>query len=284
MAVPYGVSSMVAPLRHVLVQRPTAAFGAAFANPANGYLRPVDLDVARKEHELFVELLASLGPAVHDLDADSPYTDQIYTYDPALVTDDGAILLRSGKAARRGEEELLANWFGRNEIPLIGHIEAPGSVDGGDVFWLRPDMPCVGRSLRTNQSGIDQLAPLLGEVHVFDVAYDAGPEACLHLMSVISMIADDLALVERGRLPAGLHSLLHDLGVRLIDVAPDEIATVATNVLAVEPGVVMTVAGNPQTRAAMEAAGVEVHEFAGDEIVINGTGGPTCLTRPVLRT
>lgn len=284
MAIPFGVSSMVAPLQHVLVQRPTAAFGDAFDDPACGYLRPVDLAAALREHDMFVETLAGLGPTVHHLDADSPYPDQIYTYDPALVTDRGAILLRSGKAGRRGEEDLLATWFEESGIPVVGRIEPPGTVDGGDVLWLRPDIICVGRTLRTNQAGIDQLAPLLGGTpHVFDVAFGAGPAACMHLMSTISMVTDDLAVVEQAMLPAGLFRLLSDLGVRLIAVPPEEIATLGANVLAVRPGVVMAVAGNPSTRAALEREGAEVHAFSGDEIALNGTGGPTCLTRPVLR-
>lgn len=284
MAIPFGVSSMVAPLEHVLVQRPTAAFGRAFDDPACGYMRPVDLEVALREHEMFVEALAGLGPTVHQLDADSPYPDQIYTYDPALVTERGAILLQSGKLGRRGEEDVLAGWFEANGIPIVGRIEGPGTVDGGDVLWLRPDTVCVGRTLRTNQAGIDQLRPLLGyEAHVFDVAYGAGPAACMHLMSTISMISEDLAVVEQAVLPAGLHGLLHDLGVRLVTVPPEEVATLATNVLAVRPGVVMAVDGNPVTRATLEGKGVEVHGFAGEEIALNGTGGPTCLTRPVLR-
>lgn len=275
---------MVAPLEHVLVQRPGSAFGGAFEDPACGYLRPVDLAAAQEEHDKFTEALAALGPTVHQLDAASPYPDQIYTYDPALVTDRGAILLRSGKPGRRGEEDILAGWFEKNGIPIVGHIEAPGTVDGGDVLWLRSDIVCVGRTLRTNQAGVDQLLPLLGgEVHVFDVAYGAGPSACMHIMSTISMVSDDMAVVEMAQTPAGLHGLLVDLGVKLIAVPPDEVATLATNVLAVRPGVVMVVDGNPMTRAALEREGVEVHGFVGEEIALNGTGGPTCLTRPVLR-
>jgi len=275
---------MVAPLRHVLVQRPTVAFGGAFDDPASGYLHPVDLAAAQEEHEKFVATLAALGCTVHHLDADSPYPDQIYTYDPALVTDRGAILLRSGKPGRRGEEDVLADWFDKSGIPIVGRIEAPGTVDGGDVLWLRPDSVCVGRTLRTNQAGIDQLTPLLGEeTHVFDVAYGAGPASCVHLMSTISIVTDELAVVEQAALPAGLHGMLRDLGVKLIDVPPDEVTSLGTNALAVRPGVIMVVEGNPMTRVALEREGVEVHTFTGNEIAINGTGGPTCLTRPVLR-
>jgi N-dimethylarginine dimethylaminohydrolase len=152
------------------------------------------------------------------------------------------------------------------------------------VFWLRPDLVCVGRSLRTNQAGIDQLIELLeGEVRVFDLPYDRGPDECLHLMSVISPVADDLALVELGRLPAGLHSLLADLGVHMVSVDQDEVATLGCNVLPVSPGVVVMAEGNPVTRRRLEQEGVEVHVFVGDEICVNGSGGPTCLTRPLLR-
>ena len=181
MAVPYGVSSMVASLQHVLVQEPRDAFGAAFDNPAYGYLHPVNLDVASKEHVGLCELLGSLGVTVHHLGSDAPFADMVYTYDPALVTRDGAILLRSGKAERVGEEDVLAEWFADNGIPIVGRIEAPGTADGGDIFWLTDDILCVGRTLRTNQAGIDQLTAMVSEtVRVFDVAFDAGPAECLH--------------------------------------------------------------------------------------------------------
>lgn len=284
MPVPFGVSSMVAPLRHVLVQRPTDAFGSAFDDPACGYLAPVDLEIARKEHALFCELLASLGSTVHQLDADSPYPDQIYTYDPALVTDDGAVLLRSGKPGRRGEEDIMRSWFEASGIPITGRISAPGTVDGGDVFWLQSDLMCVGRSLRTNQAGIDQLRAMVpGELLAFDVPYDAGPAACLHLMSTISLVCEDLAVVDSRRLPAGLYSLLGESGIRLIEVPDQELESLGCNVLAVSPGVAVVVDGNPETRRALDGHGVEVHAFAGQQIAINGTGGPTCLTRPVQR-
>lgn len=284
MGVPYGVASMVAPLRSVLVQGPRQAFGAAFDDPAYGYLHPVNLDVAAKEHRELCELLASLGVTVHQLDSDASFADMVYTYDPALVTREGAILLRSGKAPRLGEETVLGDWFVANDIPIVGQIAAPGTVDGGDVFWLDESTLCIGRTLRTNQSGIDQLAAMVGEtVHVFDVAYDAGPAACLHLLSTISMVREDLAVVDLKRLPAGLYSLLVERSVELVPIPDEEIASLGPNVLAVRSGVAVILAGNPGTKAALQAAGVEVHEFAGGEIAVNGSGGPTCLTRPLLR-
>ena len=275
---------MTASLHHVLVKRPGEAFGVAFDDPAHGFRRPVDLDRARHQHDRLVALLVDLGVEVHDLSVDGASPDLVYQYDPALVTDRGAILLRSGKPSRRGEEALVGGWMRRSGIPVIGAIDEPGTVDGGDVFWLRPDLVCVGRSLRTNQAGIDQLVPMLsGRVEVFDVPYDAGPDECLHLLSVISPLSDSLALVELQRLPSGLFRLLEDLEVDLVEVPAAEVDSLGCNVLVVRPGVAVMVEGNDETAHRLRQRGIEVHTFPGDEICWNGSGGPTCLTRPVYR-
>ena len=282
--VPFGAQSMVAPLEHVLVKRPGLAFRTAFRNPEHGFRKPVAMGFALKEFDDFVGLLEALDVTVHQLGKENTSADLVYQYDPSLVTERGAILLRSGKPNRRGEEDLQGEWYAENGIPIIGRIEDPGTVDGGDVFWLRPNVVCVGRSLRTNRSGIEQLTALLeGEVHVFDVPYDRGPAECLHLLSVISPILDDLAVVEAKRLPAGLFELLVDHGVRMLDIAPEEVDTLACNILVVRPGVVVMLDGNPDTSAALTSLGIEVHTFAGAEICLNGSGGPTCLTRPIRR-
>ena len=284
MSVPYRAQSAVARLEHVLVHAPHDAFGAAYDEPAHGYLEPVDLELARKEHEVFTQLLTRLGVKVHWLESDSASPDIIYQYDPALVTDDGAILLRSGKANRRGEEEHVAEWFAAMGVPIVGRIEAPGTVDGGDVFWLRTDLVCVGRTLRTNQAGIDQLRTMVsGRVEVFDMPYDVGEGECLHLMSCISPVDEDLVVVELERLPSGLYRLLEDMGVEMLPIPQSEIGSLACNILTVRPRVVVMLEGNPQTRRALEDRGVEVHTYAGSQICINGSGGPTCLTRPIHR-
>ncbi len=280
----FGAQSMTAPLREVLVKRPDEAFGAAFDDDAHGFLRPVDLELARREHDAFVELLASLGPVVHGLDATSPSPDLVYTFDPLLVADGGAIPLRPGKRNRLAEPAVLEAWTSAAGIPTLGRIEPPGTVEGGDTFWLRPDLLCIGRTLRTNANGARQLAALVGgDVRIFDVPYWRGAAELIHLLSVISPVADDVAVVYLPLLPVGLWELLNDLGVRLLEVPDEEFATLGCNVLAVRPGVVVIAEGNPRTRRALEAAGCEVHTYAASEIGINGSGGPTCLTRPILR-
>jgi N-dimethylarginine dimethylaminohydrolase len=280
----YGARSMTAPLREVLVQRPRAAFGRAFDEPAHGFLHPVDLASAQREHDAFTGLLRRLGVSVHDLASDAPHPDLAYPFDPLLVTDRGTIALRSGKPTRRGEEAELERWLGARGVPALGRIRAPGTVDGGDTFWLRPDLFCIGRTLRTNDAGARQLADLIGgDVRVFDLPFWRGPAELLHLLSVVSPVADDLAVAYLPLLPVGLWALLRDLGIRLIAVPDEEFRTLGCNVLAVRPGVCVVADGNPVTRRGLEAAGCEVHAFPAREIGVNGSGGPTCLASPILR-
>jgi dimethylargininase len=280
----FGAQSMTAPLLEVLVKRPDAGFGAAFDDPGHGFLHPVDLAVALREHDAFVETLARLGPRVHVLEVETDDPDLVYTFDPLLITDRGAIPLRPGKPNRAGEPGVLEAWTLAAGIPTLGRIEPPGTIEGGDTFWLRPDLLCIGRTLRTNDNGARQLTGLVGgDVRVFDLPYWHGPAELVHLLSVISPVAEDLAVVYLPLLPVGLLELLRDTGVRLIEVPDDEFPTLGCNVLAVRPGVVIIAEGNPQTAAALAGAGCEVHTYPATEIGINGSGGPTCMTRPILR-
>jgi N-dimethylarginine dimethylaminohydrolase len=283
-SIAYGVQEMTGPLRAVLVKSPGGAFGRGFADPAHGFRWPVDLQRAQREHEAYRHLLTSLGVEVHTLDAETESPDLVYLFDPVLVTERGTIVLRSGKPTRRGEEAVVAGWLEAHGVPIVGRIVPPGTVDGGDVLRLRPDLVCVGRSLRTNAEGIRQLRQLLGlPVEAFDVPYWEGPATLVHLLSLISPIAHDLAVVYPRLLPAGLHDLLVDLGYRLLTVPDEEFASHGANVLVVRPGVCIVAAGNPQTAAALLGAGCDVYRYPAVELGLNGGGGPTCMALPLRR-
>jgi dimethylargininase len=281
----YGVRDSTAALRDVLVKRPGPAFGRAFDDPAHGFLRPVDLAQAQSEHDGLVAALDRLGVRVHVLDAE-PATDPdlVYVFDPLLMTDAGAVPLRPGKPNRADEPAVLEAWLGARGVPTVGRIEAPGTVEGGDTVWLRDGVLVIGRTLRTNDSGARQLAAIVGgDVRIVDLPYWKGPAELVHLMSVISPISDDLAAVFLPLLPVGLHAWLGELGIRIIEVPEEEYPTLGCNILAVRPGVVIVADGNLVTRRRLEAAGVEVHAVALGEVGENGSGGVTCLTRPLLR-
>jgi N-dimethylarginine dimethylaminohydrolase len=280
----FGAQSMTAPLREVLVSPPGAAFARAFDDPALGFLHRVDIEQARREHDALCTLLADLGVGVHRLGGEAPSGDAVYVFDPMLVCDRGAIMLRPGKPNRLTETRALEEWAISRAIPILARIDAPASVEGGDTFWLATDLLCIGRSLRTNTAGCEQLAAIVGgDVRVFDVPYARGPSECLHLLSVISPVSDDLAVIFPPQLPAGMFELLREREMNLIPVGEDEMPTLGCNVLAVRPGVVIIAEGNPVTQRALLDRGCEVHVFPAGEIGVNGSGGPTCLTRPILR-
>jgi N-dimethylarginine dimethylaminohydrolase len=280
----FGAQSMTAPLRQVLIRRPGPDFGAAFEDAAHGFRHPVDLELARRQHDQLRELLTRLGTSVHVLDEDGLGPDAVYVFDPLLITDRGAIPLRSGKPTRRGEEAALEQWTLAAGIPTLGRIEPPGTVDGGDTFWLRPDLLCINRSLRTNRAGASQLAAIVGgQAEIFDLPYWRGAGEVLHLLSVISPVTDQLSVVFPPLLPAGLHELLGELEITTLAVSEDEFDTLGCNVLTIRPGVIVLADGNPRIASALAHAGCEVHTLDLSEIGLNGSGGPTCLTRPILR-
>jgi dimethylargininase len=280
----YGGQSATAPLRDVLVRRPGPAFGAAFDDPALGFLHPVDLDRAQREHDAFTDLLGELGVRVRFLEADPDLADLTYLYDPLLIADGGAVPLRPGKPNRLPEPAVVEAWTQAAGIHTVGRIEAPATIEGGDAFWLRPDLLCIGRTLRTNDAGARQLAALVGgDARIFDLPVWRGAAELVHLMSVISPVADDLAVVYPPLLPAGLWELLGELSIRTVAVPDGEYPTLGCNVLAVRPGVTVMAEGNPLTQRALGAAGCEVHTYPATEIGINGSGGPTCMTRAIWR-
>jgi N-dimethylarginine dimethylaminohydrolase len=283
---------MVAPLRRVIVKRPAEAFVSAARIEAEW--RPLaftalpDLVRAEQEHAAFVACLQEAGADVLYLPlAQGTTLDSIYTHDPGLVTDAGAVVFNTGKPQRRGEGPALAAALETWGVPVLGTVASPATAEGGDMLWVDRKTLVAGRSYRTNAAGVARLRELLGPHGIDVVRADLpswkGPGDLLHLLSVVSPVAEDLAVVYRPLLPIPLVELLEERGYRLLDVPEEEFPLMGPNVLALSPRRVLMLRGLPRTRAALEAAGCRVHEYEGDEISHKGGGGPTCLTRPLLR-
>ncbi len=278
----YGVTSMVAPLRRVLVRRPATAGDWADA----GWRTPDPAGLLR-QHDAFCALLDGLGCEVVVAPAVDGLVDACFTYDPAFTIASGAILLRCAKPVRASEPDALAPELEAAGVPVVGRLYGTAHADGGDLCWLDERTLLAGRGYRTNAEAHRQLAGLVAadgvELLRADLPHDRGAGHVLHLLSVVSPVADDLAVVFEPLAPVPLLEELDARGVRRVLVDPDEYETLGSNVLAVRPGVVVVVDGNPRTRRALEAAGCEVHAYDGSELSLKGDGGPTCLTRPLLR-
>jgi len=285
----FGSQSMVAPLRRVVVKRPEEAFvriGEEWREL--NYTRPPALPKAAEDHRLFVALMQAAGAEILYLPADNRTgLDSLYAHDPVLVTDRGAIIFQTGKRGRRGEGPAFADAFKTWDVPILGAIDGAATAEAGDMVWLDRQTLLVGRGFRTNAAGVARLSELLkpGGVQVisFELPYWNGPQDVLHLMSFISLLDDDLAVVYRRLLPVTLFELLTSRNVQLVDVPEQEYETLGCNVLAISPRNLIMASGNPVTRSRLEAAGCRISEFDGSEICLPGAGGPTCLTRPLLR-
>jgi dimethylargininase len=279
----YGCQSMTGELQRVLVRAPRAEDLRGWR--MCGWRAEPDATRIAAEHAAFCAQLAGAGAEVVLAESSADGNpDAIYTYDPALVVDAGALLLSAGKECRRAEVPALAEDFERAGVPIAGRLEQTERAEGGDCCWLDEHTLLVGRSYRTNEAGITRLRQLLPDVEVlaFDLPHWRGRREVMHLMSLISPLAPDLAVVYSPLLPTRLAQLLEERGVELIEVPDGEFDSMGANVLALAPRVALAVDGNPETRRRMERAGVDVLVYEGEELS-KGNGGPTCLTRPVLR-
>ena len=275
-------SSMTAPLRRVLL-RPPQAGDLRFWREYDWRAEPKAAEIAG-EHEALCELLAGAGAEVVLAEAmvkDDP--DAIYVYDPALNADDGAVLLRPGKAGRRGEPEALGLDFARAGVPVAARLDEPARAEGGDLIRLDEQTLLVGLGYRTNQAGAAALAELTGlDVITLDLPHWHGEAEVMHLLSLLSPLAGDLVVAYKPLLPVRLAQLLAERAIEIVAVPDDEFGTMGANVLALAPRVSLVVEGNPRTRSRLERAGVEVLAYEGKELS-KGDGGPTCLTFPLLR-
>ena len=284
--------SEVGQLIRVVLKHPRDAFVDEATIAAEwqslGYTAPPDFARAIAEYDAFLALLQSADSEVYLLPRNARTTlDSIYVRDASIVSDRGVILCSMGKPQRAEEPAAQQAAFAKlHSMPVIGEIQPPGRLEGGDVIWLDRRTIVVGRGYRTNDEGIRQLRALLPHdvtTMVVALPHWRGPEDVMHLMSLISPVDRNLAVVYSRLLPVPLRELLLHRGVELVEVPDDEFETMGTNVLALSPRRCLMLSGNPQTRRALERAGAEVLEYEGTEISVKGAGGPTCLTRPLER-
>jgi dimethylargininase len=282
MTAAFGVTSMTAPLRRVLVRRPATAGdwrGAGWRVP--------DPAALQRQHEAFCALLEDLGARVEVASALDGLLDAVYMHDPLLVTSAGAIPLRMRKPARAREPVHAREELERLGVPILGALPEGAYADGGDRFWLDDRTMAIGLGHRTNRAGARAVAALAApegvQVEAYDMPYDRGPAHVLHLQSFLSAVTADLCVVFEPLAPVRLLDDLRERGMTWIAIDEDDYDAMGCNVLAVRPGVVVVVGGVPAVRRALERAGVEVHAYDGSELSLKGDGGPTCLTAPLLR-
>jgi N-dimethylarginine dimethylaminohydrolase len=283
----YGSQSMVAPLQTVLVRRPNESFGKADPERWHYTAQP-NLATAVAEHNQFVQTLHQFGAEVVYHDAPLPdHADAIFVHDPVIICDQGAIILQMGKVLRRGEETAVAATLQKMGIPIHYQLHDTATAEGGDLLWLDEATLAVGQGFRTNAEGLRQLREALEpsgvELIPVQLPYYYGPEACLHLMSFMRMVADDLAVVYAPLMPVPFWQLLQARGVQFVEVPASEFDSLGPNVLALAPRHCLMLRDNPITKQRLEAAGCTVLTYQGDEISLKAEGGATCLTRPILR-
>ncbi len=278
----FGVTSMSAPLRRVLLRTPATDgdwLGAGWRTP--------DPDRLLAQHAALCELLEGLGVEVEVAVPLDGLVDSVYMHDPVMLTGRGAIPLRMRKPVRSTEPEAIRTELERLGVPTLGTLPEGAWADGGDRFWIDDTTMAVGMGYRTTPAGVAALAALTAdegiEVRGYDLPHDAGPEVVLHLQSMLSAATDDLLVVYEPLMPVRLLTDLRERGFDWIALEPDEYLAMGCNVLCVRPGVVVMVDGVPGVRARLEARGVEVHVYDGSDLSLKGDGGPTCLTCPVLR-
>jgi dimethylargininase len=280
----FGGENMVGKLERVLVRAPRAEDCAAWR--AYGWRAAPDPSRMAAEHEAFCAELGEAGAEVVVAKAPlAPCPDAIYVHDPALVARDGAVLLRPGKQLRLVETEAIASDLAAAGVPVAARLEEPATVEGGDTLWLDESTLLVGRGYRTNDAGVRALIGALPGVDVipFDLPHLRGAAEVLHLLSLLSPLDVDLVVAYPPLLPVRLVELLSHRRIEMVEVPDDEFETMGPNVLALAPRVALALDGNAETRRRMERAGVDVRVYRGEEISLKGDGGPTCLTRPLLR-
>ena len=288
----YGCQSMVGKIKSVLIKRPSEAF-ISQENLNNTYeefcyFGCPDYEKTLVEYEAFEKIMKDNVENVYYLPQDGRTgLDSIYTHDPLKITKKGAIYFPMGKVLRGKEYQATEEYLKNIGIPTLGYIKSPGKMEGGDVVWLDEKTVAIGRGYRTNDEGIRQFKELVkdivDEVIVVPMPHGDGVDACLHLMSVISMVADDLAVVYSKYMPVFFRELLISRGIKLIEVNDKEYDYLGSNVLALAPRICVVLDGNPEIKQKLIDEGCTVYAYKNYEMSYRSTGGPTCLTCPITR-
>ena len=288
----YGCQSMVRKIESILIKRPEQAF-ISQDNLNEDYEKYCyfgcpNYEKTLAEYETFEKIIKENVENVYYLPQDQRAgLDSIYTHDPLKITSKGAIYFPMGKELRSKEFMATEEFLKSIGVPTLGYIKSPGKMEGGDVVWLDEKTVAIGRGYRTNDEGICQFKELVkdivDEVIVVPMPHGDGVDACLHLMSIISLIADDLAVVYSKYMPVFFRELLIERNIKLIEVNDKEYDYLGSNVLALAPKVCLVLDGNPEIKQKLIHEGCTVYSYQGQELSFRGTGGPTCLTRPITR-
>ena len=288
----FNCNNMVDPIKRIVLKHPKDAF--INQNKINSeykslnFLGAPNLKESLKEFEQFTKILNSFDIKLQFLEKDESTTiDSIYTHDPLIISNSGAIICNMGKKNRIPEKVAIKNFLKSENIPIIGEITAPGKLEGGDIVWINQNTIAIGIGYRTNMDGIKQLSKLLTnivkEIIPVPLPHWNGSGDCLHLMSNLSPIDHNLFLVYPRLLPVNFIEYLLEKNIELINVPDEEYETMACNVLAIAPKKVIMIEGNPLTKNLLEENNVKVYTYKGSEISLKGSGGPTCLTKPLFR-
>lgn len=284
---------MVSSLEKVLIKHPRDAYiNQTKLNAESAklnYLQTPNFEKACLSYDSFIDVLKNFNCELHYLPVDEEASiDSIYTHDPCIISNNGAIFCRMGKKDRFKEPKLMENYLNSIGIPTLGRIKYPGILEGGDVVWIKERVLAVGEGYRSNIEGINQLTSILGDlvdkVIIVPLPHWTGQNDCLHLMSNLSPIDNDLFLVYSRLLPVSFRQFLINEKIQLIEVPDSEYLSMGCNVLALAPRKVLMLEGNPITEKRLKQNRVEVITYDGSEISLKGSGGPTCLTRPFLRS
>ena len=288
----FNCNNMVDPIKRIILKHPKDAFINQNKIDSEyrslNFLGAPDLKESSKEFKHFTKILNSFDIKLHFIEKDDLTTiDSIYTHDPLIISNSGAIICNMGKKSRIHEKVAIKNFLKSKNIPILGEITDPGKLEGGDIVWINQNTIAVGMGYRTNMDGIKQLSKLLTdiveEIIPVPLPHWNGPEDCLHLMSNLSPIDHNLFLVYPRLLPVNFIEYLLENNIELINVPDEEYETMACNVLAVAPKKVIMIEGNPLTKKLLEKNNVKVYTYKGSEISLKGSGGPTCLTKPLFR-